>query len=278
MIATTKSGRFFLGASARLLDAGDAVLKAWAEEHVRKDPHIKWILGNYVEAGRANSNGHIFELADLPAAQESLVGQPLNMLHHEQYVVGSYAGSKLLSPDGDGMDVAAVAKYLELRAAATDTPTAFPYMEALAGMWHTRFPDEYKAIARAHGEGTLFFSMEAVPPTVTCPECSLKAKFVGLTDEAEPGTYCSHMNGIVLPKILNQPMFAGGAIIIPPVRPGWNRADVKAISELVARETDMAESLYAAARQLTPHLNPKAWEIVMAMVLEAEAKERADAS
>ncbi len=273
MIGVTHSGRFLLGASAALLDSGDGVLKAWAEQHVRKDPDIKWILGNYIEAGRPNSNGHIFRLPDLPVAQETLISKPLNMLHHEQYIVGAYAGSKLLSPDGDPMSAEAVEAFLAAQAEAAE-PT-FPYMQALAGMWHRRFPDEYAAIQRAHGEGSLFFSMEAVPPTVTCPECALEARFVGLTDAAEPGTYCAHMNGEVLPKILNQPVFAGGAVIIPPVRPGWNRADVKAISQLVVKEHETAEALYAAAQELTPHLDSKAWETVMAMVLQQAATEGA---
>lgn len=257
---------FFLGASARLVSDGERC-EAWAETYVRSDPDIKWIVGNYVEADRANSNGHIFPLADLLDSQHTLINKPLNMLHADQYIIGAYAGAHLLTPDGETFTSSMLPAYAALTAAAAGLR---PTMEALAGMWHKRFHDEYMAIKRAHGEGNLFFSMEAVPPTVTCPnaECAMTAEFVGLESE----TYCEHMNGKILPKILNQPVFCGGAIIIPPVRPGWNRADVKTISALVRANQGRAEAAYEAAKTLAPHLSASSWEAVMGELLMVEAE------
>lgn len=257
---------FWLGCPARLAeDAMADKFKAWAETVVRTDPDLKWILGNFVEADRANSNGHIFPLGDLVTAQETLQGKPLTMLHADQYIVGYYAGGKLLDAQGETLTAEMVST---LTADLADTGPR-PYMEAVAGIWHRRFDDEYKAIRRAHGEGNLFFSMEAVPPTVSCPTCKLTADFDGLESE----TYCEHMNGPILPKILNQPVFCGGAIIIPPVRPGWGNADVKTISQAIKANAERAEALYDAARELTPHLTPGAWEGVMGELLKQATKE-----
>jgi hypothetical protein len=199
-------------------------------------------------------------------------------------VVGAFAGSKLLTPTGETMTAEMIPQFEaaipELGDRTADAGKR-PYMEALAGMWHTRFDDEYKAIKRAHGEGSLFFSMEAIPPTVTCPEsgCGKTAEFIGLTDEASPGAYCAHINGPILPKVLDKPNFVGGAIIIPPVRPGWKKADITAISKLAQEHADTAEGVYLAAKNLAPHLGESAWETVMAMVLQgAELEGAHDAS
>lgn len=247
-----------VGALATLVDDGDN-LKAWAEHHIRTDPDLRWVLGNYVEADNPNDNGHIFPRADLLAAQATLAGKPLNMMHREHYIVGCFAGAQLHTTDG------------AIIASETDDEdqTAWgerPYVEALAGMWHNRFPEEFFQIRKAHSEGALFFSMEAVPETVSCPTCNLDAPFAGIKSD----TYCEHMNGATGPKRLHKPTFNGGAIIIPPVRPGWQRADVKEISKLMDPST--AESVYAQAATEAPHLDPQVWEGLMAQLIKAASQ------
>lgn len=230
-------GALHLISRAALIDDDDTkTFRAWVERVVRKDPDIRWIVGNYVEANNANDNGHIFPLDDLRTAHTTIAGKPLNMLHRDHYIVGAFAGAELQEPD-------------ELN----------PYVEAVAGMWHTRFPEEYFNIQRAHDEGNLFFSMEAVPAEVSCPTCTHRVVFAGADSE----TYCDHMRGPTGPKVLHNPIFAGGAIIIPPVRPGWSRADIKTISQLVDEQPDVAERLYAGVSEMSPHLSVAEWESVM---------------
>jgi hypothetical protein len=258
MIVVPTDRSVVVGAVAQLVGEGDdVILKAWAERHIRQDPDLRWVLGNYVEADHPNDNGHIFPRADLLAAQQTLAGKPLNMMHREHYIVGAFAGAQLHTTGG--------------AAIASDEPEnetwgERPYVEALAGMWHERFPEEFYAIRRAHSEGTLFFSMEAVPESVSCPTCEHASAFAGIQSES----YCAHMNGITGPKRLHNPTFNGGAIIIPPVRPGWQRADVKEISKLLDPTT--AESVHAQAAAEAPHLGAGEWEALMAQLLKAAAQ------
>jgi hypothetical protein len=243
---------FVTGARASLVD-DSGPLKAWVERHVRVDPDLKWIVGNYVEADAANNNGHIFPLAELEVAQHTLAGKPLNMLHREHYIVGAFAGAQLV--DAAGNEWAAP----ELAAAAEQGPMANPYVEAVAGVWHGRFREEFYEIQRAHKEGSLFLSMEAIPESVSCPSCEVKAAFCGFESEE----YCAHMQGPTGPKILHRPIFAGGAVIIPPVRPGWDRADVRTIAEAHG-----SQELYAAMETEAPDLDPQQWERLMGHILE----------
>jgi len=271
IVVPTATG-FVTGGQARLVDDGTGGLKAWAERHLRKDPDLRWILGNYVEADAPNSNGHIFPLAELQVAQHTLAGKPLNMLHRETYIVGAFAGAQLV--DADGKDWSEEAQAAALAAQAAKTPMANPYVEAVAGLWHSRFPEEYFEIERAHKEGSLFFSMEAIPEAVSCPSCQVEAAFAGF----ESDDYCDHMQGPTGPKRLHRPIFAGGAIIIPPVRPGWDRADIRTI----AQAHESAEEVYLAMAAEMPHLEPAQWEWLMAELLtlaegrEFKQKERKD--
>lgn len=259
---TNNGGIVLLGASAHIISPDDSRMRAWAEDYVRSDPDMKWIMGNYVEADNVNLNGHIFPLGDLPSAIKTLANKPLNMLHADEYIVGSYVGSHLIDSKGDPLsedDIEAMV------AAETDE---HPFVQAVAGMWHKLFPNEYRAIEKAHKSGQLFFSMECVPETVTCPDCEHSAAFAGFEDD----TYCDHMQGVTAPKILNKPTFGGGAIVIPPAKPGWQRAEVKQIAELMRHDPEHAEGLYAAAQQLRPDMDAAGWEAVMGEVLLLEAQ------
>jgi hypothetical protein len=286
-VIVSVAGRVLICATAALLEP-DASLKAWVERHVRQDPDLRWILGNYVEATEANSNGHIFPLDELVTAQHSLAGKPLNMMHREHYIVGAFAGAQLLHADGGEYQVGdqdlAVAASLATNTntstiAPPITPTFAtttnllyrpvqaaaqpPYVEALAGMWHRRFPEEFFNIRRAHAEGTLFFSMEAIPEDVSCPSCAHRAAYVGV----ESDTYCEHMQGSTGPKQLHKPNFNGGAIIIPPVKPGWSRADITAISKYIADSAEEASAVYDAVAAASPHLDAKSWEQTMGQIM-----------
>jgi hypothetical protein len=255
MIIVPTDRSIMVGALATLVDEGDN-LKAWAEHHIRTDPDLRWVLGNYVEADNANDNGHIFPRKDLLAAQATLAGKPLNMMHREHYIVGCFAGAQLHTTEGAVIASAEDDEDLSIWGER-------PYVEALAGMWHNRFPEEFFQIKKAHAEGALFYSMEAIPESVSCPTCEMATAFAGISSNS----YCEHMNGSTGPKRLHNPTFNGGAIIIPPVRPGWQRADVKEISRLM--DPDITESVYAQAANEAPHLDPVMWESIMEQLVKA---------
>lgn len=249
MIAVLGSRRIWIGAQARLVDSSDS-LQAWADRRVRSDADIKWILGNFVEADNPNSNGHLFPLPGLQAAISTIQDKPLNMVHQANYVVGHYADAEFaeLPPD----DV------------RTSVPTTI--IEALAAMYHQVFPDEYRDVQKAHDDGSLYFSMEAVSDTVSCPTshggCGGVYAFAGRRSP----TYCAHINGAT-PICVDNPHFQAGALILPPVKPGWKRADITQIEAWLREHDQEAEALYAGLKAETPQLSDATLESLMAAVV-----------
>lgn len=248
--------RIVLGGMLRVLPDDHEV--AWAEKHVRVDPDLGWILGNFVEADNANDNGHYFPLEELQATAGTLINKPLNVLHQGRYVVGSFVANELIGPSGE----------------AAGESDDRPILEALATFWRGNFPEEYELVKRAHSEGAAFYSMECIPSEIHCMAdgCGLKAKYVGRASD----TYCDHLSGGRGMKKLIKPHFNAGAIIIPPVRPGWRRADINQLSQM---DEQLMESVYAQLEQEMPHLDSKAWEWTMSqVVLQAKdfSKEKRD--
>lgn len=263
------TGIFTVARAHLIEDSDDTRLKAWAEHHVRKDPDIGWILGNFVEADNYNSNGHLFPRAELETyGIHTIASKSLNMIHHERYIVGAFAAANMLYPDEQ-----------TVATAAAKGEVVNPHVEALSGMWRRLFPDEYALVQRAHKEGTLFYSMESTPQTLTCPDCDGVYAFKGLTHDS----YCGHLNASrVSKKRLDMAHFNAGALIIPPVQPGWSRADIKTLAEHVAEDPEGSAALYAQFEGAAPHLTPSAWETLMGMVIlqarEFSGGERKDAA
>ena len=252
--------RIVLGSRASVVD--EDKLQSWAETYVRHDPDIKWIVGNYIEADRANSNGYQFTMDELKIAKASLGSKPLNMLHHGRYIVGSYAGSEILEPNLP--ELQAKAKMGDLSAAeelAADPKTT---LQALAAFWKNHFPDEYALVQRAHDEGSLFYSMEATPQTLTFPDHgNVTLPFDGVKSDTYPTNEPGHR------IILHQSQFHGGALILPPIRPGWTGAEAKTMAALLekAERDGSAEKLYAGLQQNAPHLDSQQWEGLMGEIL-----------
>lgn len=143
------------------------------------------------------------------------------------------------------------------------TPLPNPHIEALSVVWRYYFPEEFAEIELAHAEGRLFYSMECVPESVKCTGdegCGEVFGYRGRQSE----TYCEHLNESASIKELIRPHFTGGAAVIPPHAPAWSDADVYA---LVARHSELAESLYEQLSEELPHLSPAEWEAQMASIL-----------
>jgi hypothetical protein len=248
MITLERPNAIYLGAQAFLV-GDDRCETAWAEKHVKHQPDLKWVLGNFVEADRPNDNGHIFPIDDLKASYGTVVNKPLNMLHRRQHIVGHYVAAELMWPTDEQADAGG--------------PNAHPYVEALAAFYRSVFPEEYKEVEVAHDLGMLYYSMETVPESVSCPNCEATAAYDGRASR----TYCDHMNAPGGQKRLNKPHFTAGALIIPPVRPGWKRADINELSGLIEANLEEAELAYNQIASEFPHLGPKEWEAMMAELI-----------
>lgn len=248
---------FHLGGSARIVE--DSRELAWAEAHVVKTPDIKWILGNYVQAATPevatyNTNGHSFPYEDLKDAIKTIPHRPLNLLHIPNRRVGTFTAAEFVWPEGEK--------------AGESEP---PIVEALAAYWCYYEAELLASIEMAHRDGGLFFSMEAVPASITChgqleiAGCNETFNYEG----PKSPTYCDHLNLPRSRKVLNKPVFKGGALIIPPSRPGWKNANVKEMSRIIEDNIERAELVYDQVSEEFPHLNAASWERLMAWFLMA---------
>jgi hypothetical protein len=261
IIVEGKTG-FHLGGMATVLGEDNDREMAWAEKHVHKAPDVKWILGNFVQAATPetptyNSNGHSFPYEDLKDSVQGIPHRPLNLVHLPNRRIGTFTAAEFVWPNGE---------------AADEGNSAPPIVEALACFWHYYERDLWPSIEMAYKEGAAFLSMEAVPETITCrgkgssEGCGKTYEYAG----RQSPTYCNHLNEHASRKVLNKATFTGGALILPPVRPGWKHADIKELSQLIESNLDEAEKAYEEVAALTPHLDPKSWENIAAWFLKAK--------
>lgn len=152
---------------------------------------------------------------------------------------------------------------LEEKAAETAVAVN-PHIEALAVVWKYYFPNEFAEVEMAHQEGRLFYSMECVPERIKCSGdtgCGESYEYHGRQSDE----YCDHLNESASVKELIKPHFTGGAAVIPPEVPAWADADVYA---LVAKHSELAETIYEQVKTESPHLSPREWEAQMAVILQ----------
>lgn len=225
---------------------------AWAEPFVIKNPAFAWVLGKFVGTGAANLNGHIFDAQELAVARSSVVHAPMNMLHSPHQIMGTYVANELVYPTGGGPESAAAEVH--------------PYLEALAVFWKFYFPEAYRAVEAAHKQGTLAWSMECVPESVTCAGgCDQTFAYMGRQDPS----YCDHLNKPAAPKRLNKPHFTAGALVIPPASPAWKNATVTELSTFVRQELEAASGVYEQTEAEFPHLDAAQWTSLMGELLIA---------
>lgn len=252
VIRGTKS--YFMGAQAFLLEDERETASTWASKYVKDNPAIKWILGRYVEADNPNNNRQAWAYEDLRIAQPTIDHAPMNMIHQARNIVGTYVGTEMLYPTGDS---AAEAQN--------------PHIEALAAFWKYYFPDELKLVQRAHDEGQLFFSMECVAETLRFTDGEETAEFAYKGPFHE--SYGEWNERSSATRWLDKPHFLGGALIVPPVKPGWSNAEVKSLSQYVSAHQEVAEATYESVKQQVPHLSAEKIEQIMLGLLQNQVEE-----
>lgn len=253
---------FYLGSRAILLNDDHDTASDWANEKIVHNPAIKWILGRYVEADRANSNKQMWTLDDLKASQATIANSPLNILHRPKHIVGAVQATEMLYPVKDSSE---------------DLGNDHPFIEALAAFWKVYFPQELQVIQAAHDEGSLFFSMECISESITCVgENGCGETFA--YDGPKSDTYCEHLNSYASTKRFNKPHFLAAALIFPPARPGWKNAAITDMAQVFSQEEDeVLHNLYKMIATEMPHLEPGEWEQIMASLLkQAQEKEEAN--
>lgn len=201
---------------ATLLEDDLETASSWASKYVVPNRAYKWVVGRYAEADQANSNKQLFDLEGLRGAVPTIRYSPMNVDHKHHMNVGTWVAGELLYPKDSSQVVN-------------------PYVEVVGPFWRSKFKDVLKDVEAAFHSGALALSMEASGESVTCSgddSCGETFPFKGTTDES----YCDHINNFASDRLLNKPRFVGGALIIPPNRPGWKQADV---TEIARRNSDV---------------------------------------
>jgi len=175
------------------------------------------LRGRFVEAEKANGNGAYWSAADLEVGLPTVAYGPLNWLHEEKKVVGvlsdaAFVGREMAAASGIG-----------------------PHITADATLWRWLYPVEARIVERAADESKLWYSMECVSPEVECAGthgCGTKMPYLDAL--RREGAACTHIRNREAVRRFVDPIFQGGAIIVPPVTPGWASADLTVVREAAA--------------------------------------------
>lgn len=254
-----RNGRLFLASDARLVDPSESPAEDLAARTGTdfsadewSSPFIKWIAGNFVESDSPNSNNQFWTADDLAMGEYSIKYAPLNMVHKTRQPVGFFASTNTVPLEsGD--------------AAAERSPLR---IEALAGMWTHIFPFESALVDAASEKGLLYFSMECRGTHIICAGdqgCGQRFEYL------KSDTHCAHLKERASVRHIVNPTFRGGALIVPPVRPGWSGAHASVLSDAVKQEAakfaEQTEHVYEAARQDGRDITASAWEHTMASII-----------
>ena len=233
----------------------EAVEAAWDIEQA--NPFIKWIAGDFVEADNPNRNRQFWTAGDLEMAEYSIKYAPLNMVHKFRTPVGFYAATKQVKLERD--EAAEAQGSMKI--------------QALSGLWSHIFPFEATQVDAADEAGLLFYSMECRGTHLICAgEKGCGEKF----EYAAVGTHCEHLRERTSIRHIVNPTFRGGALIVPPVRPGWAEAHASVLTDAVMQEAasyaEQNEAAYLSLAADGVDITASAWEQLMAMTMVAAGR------
>lgn len=218
--------------------------------------HFLWMNGRFVGAERANRNNAFWSAGDLELGQVSVQHGPLNWLHEGRHVIGTIAKARMVTP---GSELSEPASEADSQLAAT---TEQPHIEAASAIWRWIYPDEAWVIEQASDAGKLFYSMECISKEVECAGetgCGARASYGDYVQGKQ--TACEHLTQRSGVRRFVEPTFLGGAVIVPPIHPGWAEAD----AQVMRQASMLAEKAYDQAGR--PDTPASEWEQLMAQVL-----------
>jgi len=246
-------GRIWIAGLGELIDPSEHEVandSDWTAGFVNDNPANSYVVGRFVEADRPNENKQTFSLADLIAAKPTISYAPLNINHDQRSIIGAFIATEMV--------------------AASESMNS--HIEALSAFWRYYFPDSYGMVKKAHNEGSLSYSMEALPRALSSiggADDSKLYPYEGRTSSNYPDEINDRSCTGVL---MHQPHFVGGALVIPPARPGWKKAEIKQISKFLTEQFDTAEDIYEGVKKESPHLTSEQWEGIMGELILLEQK------
>lgn len=286
---TEVAGRVILTAPASTIEEAGELPKELAERWEKAsqgNPYMMWLQGRFVEAEKANRNGAFWSTEDLQFGEMSVKHGPLNWLHEETNVIGTIADNALIHPQAQALlpNVASstIPGYAlnqqnmtytstttnhvitaEQAASVFGAPQPRPYMAAVSAVWKWVHPDKVHAIEAAADQGRLYYSMECVAREMSCGSDETHdgcgKSFDYITAMTNPKATCEHIQARSSARRMVDPSFLGGAVIVPPVQPGWGSANV----EVMRQAAKLAEQTEAASGDMST----SEWELLMSGVL-----------
>jgi hypothetical protein len=200
-------------------DSGRTVVTAPVREVASANEGFMYIHGRFVEADKPNSNGAYWTTADLEMGEPTVAGGPLNWLHQERKIIGSLLTGRLVHPQTE---------------TASDEAVVGNHIESTAAVWRFLYPKEALTIEKAAADHQLFYSMECVSREVECRHEACGETVPYATYIRDKASLCDHLRERSDVMRFKEPIFLGGAIIVPPVRPGWANADVDIVKQAAA--------------------------------------------
>jgi hypothetical protein len=230
------------------------------------NPMIQWIAGDFVEADNPNQNTQFWTAGDLELAEYTIRYAPLNMVHKFRQPIGFYAATKNVKLERDAAD---------LKLVKTEEAQGTMKIQALSGLWTHIFPFEAAQAEAADEQGLLFYSMECRGSHLTCgTDESRELQGCGKTfDYMQIDTHCEHLLERSSVRHIVNPVFRGGALIVPPVRPGWKNASASILTDAVMQEAaafaEANELQFKALEAAGTGLTASGWEHLMAQIVGA---------
>lgn len=195
------------------------------------------LTGRFVEAEAANVNGAFWSTADLDYGEKTPVHAPVNYLHRTRHIIGAFTDSKMMRP--------------KLATAERAANQGRPFLAVNAVVWREFFPYESRIVEMASSQGKLFWSMECQSKTIRCETsadgalqgCGAEYPFAQVMSPGTAGSVCTHLRERSSQRHFVMPRFNAGAVIVPPVNPGWRQAHAEVTQEAEA----LAEQTFSEA-------------------------------
>lgn len=246
-ISVEVNGKQMIAAPARAITAS---LREPSLDDITNE-HLLWMHGKFVGSGEPNRNGALWSAGDLQLAKGTVANGPLNWLHEARHVIGTIAQADYVTPatgrSGQGVQLA---------------DTAHPHITATAAIWKWVWPDEAYVVQQASDAAQLWYSMECISRQVACAGpngCGNTTSYAAYM----AGEACDHVTQRASVRQFVSPVFLGGAVIVPPTRPGWAEADASVMNSA----TGLAEAAFEQAGQ--PDIPASTWEQMMAQLVLA---------
>lgn len=239
---------FVTEVSGRTLLTAPAAALAPTAAAASTNEHFLWLQGRFVGADKPNRNNAYWSADDLELGQTSVTHGPLNWLHEARHVIGTIAEARYVPASSDALCYEAAASAPE------------PHIVASSAIWKWIYPDEGWVVQQASDAGRLWYSMECISEHVQCvgeASCGAQVEYAKYLQ----GLGCQHMQERSAVRRFVNPTFLGGAVIVPPVRPGWADADAAVMTQAAS----LAEHAYDSAGR--PDISATEWEQLMAQVV-----------